>query len=207
MVSSDASLSKPLLGLFLLSGGLDEEDQAMAVDAQAAYDELIRRSRELGILASCSALLGWDEQTYMPVGGAGHRGEQMAQLAGLHHERATDPRIGELLEAVTGTPIVADADSPIAVNVRELRRSYQRRTRLPRDLVEALARTTSLAQQEWITARRDSDFRPISALARADRHAQAAGSGVPGGACCHGRGGSRGPRCESLALRRPARRI
>ena len=130
----------------------------MAIDAHVAYQELLRHSRELGLLASCSALLGWDEQTYMPRGAAAHRGEQMAHLAGLRHERATDPRIGELLESLESSDLAADPDSPSAVNIRELRRSYNRRTRLPRDLVESLARTTSLAQQEWIAARRDSSF-------------------------------------------------
>ena len=44
------------------------------------------------------------------------------------------------------------------MNVRELRRSYDRRVRLPRTLVEELARTTSLAQPEWVAARSASDF-------------------------------------------------
>jgi len=131
---------------------------AMALDAQDAYEELIRRSRELGLLSSCSALLGWDEQTYMPPGGSAHRSEQMGHLAGLHHAHTTDPRIGELLAIVEESPLVADPDSPTAVNVRELRRGYARGIKLPRNLVEALARTTSLAQQEWIAARRDADF-------------------------------------------------
>ena len=130
----------------------------MGLDAHGAYDELIRQARELGVLASCSALLEWDEQTYMPRGGASHRGDQMALLAGLHHERATDPRLGELLALVEGSNLVADRDTPPAVNIRELRRDYDRRTKLPRQLVEALAQTTALAQQEWIIARREACF-------------------------------------------------
>ncbi len=55
-------------------------------------------------------------------------------------------------------PLVADADSAAAVNIRELRRGYDRRVRLPRALVEELARTTSLAQPEWVAARAASDF-------------------------------------------------
>ena len=131
---------------------------AMALDARAALEDLTRRARELGVLASCSAVLSWDEQTFMPPGGSAHRGEQMALLAGLQHDRATDPRIGELLAIVEGSDLVSVADSPVAASVRELRRGYDRRVRLPRDLVEALARTTSLAQQEWVTARREADF-------------------------------------------------
>jgi carboxypeptidase Taq len=130
----------------------------VTIEPRAAYDELIRRSRELATLASCSAVLGWDEQTYMPAGGAVHRGNQMAILAGLQHERATDPRIGELLASVEGSHLVAERDSVEAANVRELRRSYERRVRLPRTLVEELARTTSMAQSEWVAARAASDF-------------------------------------------------
>ncbi|MGP0063507.1 MAG: carboxypeptidase M32 [Isosphaeraceae bacterium] len=130
----------------------------MSIDPREAYDELIRRSREQATLASCSSVLGWDEQTYMPAGGAGHRGSQMALLAGLHHERATDPRIGDLLASVEESSLVGDAASAEAVNVRELRRGYDRRVRLPRALVEELARTTSMAQSEWVAARAASDF-------------------------------------------------
>jgi carboxypeptidase Taq len=84
---------------------------AMADRVPGAYEELIGRARQLGVLVSCSALLGWDEQTYMPKGGSAHRGEQMACLAGLHHERATDPRLGELLASIEGSALVADPDS------------------------------------------------------------------------------------------------
>src|SRR5262249_15836782 len=115
--------------------------------------------RQQAVLASCSSVLGWDEQTYMPSGGAAHRSSQMALLAGLHHERATDPRIAELLAIVEGSALVAEPESVAGVNVRELRRNYDRRVRLPRTLVEELARTTWMAQSEWVTARAASDFR------------------------------------------------
>jgi carboxypeptidase Taq len=124
----------------------------------AAYDELIRRSREAALLASCASLLSWDEQTYMPKGGVEHRSRQMALLAGLHHEKATDPRIGALLGELEGSELAGDPDSAPAVNVREIGRVYRRAARLPRTLVEELARSTSIAQQEWIEARRAADF-------------------------------------------------
>ena len=130
----------------------------MTIEPTEAYNELIRRSREMATLASCSAVLGWDEQTYMPAGGAAHRGNQMALLAGLQHERATDPKIGELLAIVEASADSTGPGSAEAANIRELRRGYERRTRLPRALVEELARTTSMAQSEWVAARAASDF-------------------------------------------------
>jgi carboxypeptidase Taq len=128
------------------------------MEAEAAYEELIRRSREASLLASCSSLLGWDEQTYMPTGGVEHRSRQMALLAGLHHEKATDPVIGDLLDQLEGTAVVQGADAPAAVNVRELGRNFRRLTRLPRSLVEEMAKTVSVAQQEWIVARSKADY-------------------------------------------------
>lgn len=157
--------------------------------AAVAYSELMRRAGESAVLASCSALLGWDEQTYMPPEGAVHRGGQMALLAGLHHEKGTDPRIGELLGLVENSPLIGDPASAEAVDVRELRRGYNRLTRLPRALVEELARAASLAQQAWVEARAAADFsgfRPhLETIIRLKREEStcltAGGSAVSGG--------------------------
>src|SRR5436309_9288276 len=125
---------------------------------EEVYAELVRQMREQTLLSSCSELLGWDELTYLPPGGVGHRAEQQALLAGRYHEIATDPHLGDLLAVLEGSDLVADPDAPAAVNVREMRYAYDRLTRLPRDLVEEEARVTSLAQQAWSVARADDDF-------------------------------------------------
>ncbi|MBA3319205.1 MAG: carboxypeptidase M32 [Gemmatimonadales bacterium] len=126
--------------------------------AEQAYEELIRRVREEATLASIEALLEWDEETQMPAGAVEGRSEQLALVAGLLHERGTDPRLGELLGELEGSALLADPDSPAAVNVRELRRDYDRYVRLPRKLVQDLARITAVAQRAWSAARNASDF-------------------------------------------------
>jgi carboxypeptidase Taq len=122
-----------------------------------AYDELLRHIKDWALLGSCSSVLSWDEQTYMPRQGSAHRAEQMALLARLAHERLTSPRLGELLAAVEGSPLVR-ADEGAAANVREIRRVHTRAANLPADLVEALARLTTRAQQAWREARKANDF-------------------------------------------------
>ena len=95
----------------------------------------------------------------MPSRGVEHRSNQQAQLASIHHGLATDPRIGDLLAACESqTPLTADPTSPEAVNIREIRRRYDRATKLPAELVEELAQVTSLAHHEWAEARKASDF-------------------------------------------------
>ena len=123
-----------------------------------AYTELIRRSRELGVLNSCAAVLGWDQQTYMPAKAAGLRGEQMGFLAGLSHEKFTDPKVGELLAQIEASELVREPESDAAANVRELRRSYDRATKLPPSLVQELARVTTTAHQAWEQAKKGNDF-------------------------------------------------
>lgn len=126
--------------------------------AEAAYAELIRRSKEAAVLGSCGAVLGWDERTYMPHDGSSFRGDQMALLARLTHEMTTDLKVGECLAAVEGTSLVANRESPEAINVREVRRAYDRAVKLPKELVEEIARVTTRAQQVWQEARAKNDF-------------------------------------------------
>src|SRR5207237_8182087 len=87
-----------------------------------------------------------------------HREEQMAGVARRTHEMLTAPEIGSLLAEVEGSSLVAEKDSVPAVNIREIRRSYDRAVKLPKELVEELARVTTRAQQIWQEAREANDF-------------------------------------------------
>ncbi len=122
--------------------------------AEQAYQELLQRSREAGVLASCSSLLSWDESTYMPRQGSAHRGRQMGLLARLGHEMITAPLVGELL----GELASASLSEEQAANVREIRRNYDRAVKVPAALVEELAEVCTVAQGVWREARKASDF-------------------------------------------------
>lgn len=121
-----------------------------------AYDQLYQCMREVALLGSCAGVLGWDERTYMPRAGSAHRGDQLALLAGMMHDRVTDARVGELLAEVEQSKL--DPLSAEGVNVREWRRSYDRATRLPKALVEEIARVTTVGQQVWGDAREKNDY-------------------------------------------------
>src|SRR5437016_5782295 len=123
-----------------------------------AYSELIRRVKQCRLLGSCAELLAWDERTYMPHNGSAHRAEQMALLARMAHEMTTAPEIGELLAALQSSELFKEGDSVPAANLLEIRRSYDRDVKLPKELVEELARVTTRAQQIWQEARAKDDF-------------------------------------------------
>ena len=122
------------------------------------HTALLDHLREAATLSSVASLLGWDQETYMPAGGADARAMQSSLLAGLAHERATDPKLGELLARCE-----ADADltgePETAAELREIRRDYDLATKLPGDLVRELAETGSKAQHVWKGAREANDFK------------------------------------------------
>jgi carboxypeptidase Taq len=47
-------------------------------------------------LSRASAVLGWDQQVYMPRGGAIDRGNILATMAGITHDRFTSDEMGKL---------------------------------------------------------------------------------------------------------------
>ena len=126
--------------------------------AKQAYDRLIEIRKEVALLKSCSSILKWDQETYMPARGTAHRAEQLALLAKIAHERFTHPQVGELLARCEKSHLTADPLSTESVNVREIRRKYDKKTKLPQRLVGELANTSVLAHSVWIEARKTSDF-------------------------------------------------
>ncbi len=123
----------------------------------AAYDELMAFQRETEALGQIAGRLGWDQETVMPRGAAPQRGEEIGALEGVLHARRTDPRVGDWLEAAAPEGDVA------AAQLREIRRSYARNTKVPGALAAEIARVTSVAQGVWAEARAKEDweaFRP-----------------------------------------------
>jgi carboxypeptidase Taq len=122
--------------------------------AETTYERLVARQKELKLLGGVSGLLGWDQETFMPEKAAEVRSEQIALVAGIVHDRAVAAEIGDLLDALGSEKL---APGP-AANVREARRVYDRERKLPKELVEELAKTTSRAQEAWAKARKANDF-------------------------------------------------
>lgn len=129
-----------------------------------AYDWLESHSKESAYLGAFGALANWDQAAYIPRKGHPHRAMMQGTLAKLLHQRATDPRIGEMLAVVEGSELVVDPASVEAVNVREWRRSFEQQTKIPERLAVELAQATAEGQAVWEEARPKNDwegFKPV----------------------------------------------
>ena len=113
---------------------------------------------EISDLNYISALLGWDQQTYMPPGGAEVRGNQLALVGRLAHERTTSAELGKLLDELIPYVTNMDPDSDDARLVKVTVHDFAKATRVPSTYIVAFAKATTLAQQAWKEARQKSDF-------------------------------------------------
>ena len=129
-------------------------------------EPLVDRLLEIQRINSSASVLSWDQETYMPPGGGAARADQIATLQGIAHERLVSPEIerllGTWLDLETGLPRQENGqlwDESSSALLREVWRDYSRAKKLPPDFVMRLSRESSLAQQVWVEARAQSNFK------------------------------------------------
>jgi carboxypeptidase Taq len=120
--------------------------------------ELKRRLREISDLNAAGDVLNWDQATYMPEGGADARGRQRAMLNRLAHERAIEPALGRLLDALARYGESLPHDSDDASLIRVARREYQKKIKVPPDHVERATAHFSTSYDAWTRARPANGF-------------------------------------------------
>ncbi|MDX9897991.1 MAG: carboxypeptidase M32 [Spirochaetia bacterium] len=117
---------------------------------------------ESRLLSHIGALLGWDQETYMPSGAIEERADQLAYIEALSHDKSCSPDIGSILEELGSTsdnPSGPESLSTIdRAYLRVVRRRYDQATKLPTALVSEMTKATSLSQTAWVEARKKNDF-------------------------------------------------
>lgn len=127
-----------------------------------AFSQLNEQFAAISRLSQAAALLGWDQQTQMPSGAASARGEQMAALQQVIHEKSTSEEIGELLMECEEEFANEDPDSADVRILRTARRNYDRSVKLPISLVVELARHGAVSHEAWVHSREDNDFQSFA---------------------------------------------
>lgn len=129
-----------------------------------ALKELKRRLAEVTELRKVSAILGWDQSTYMPPGGAESRGRQIAVVDGLAHEKFTSAAIGRLIdraEKEVSKPKASDLDRAF---VRIARLDYEQLRKIPNELVAERSVHFAKIFNVWTIARPANDYKTLEPL-------------------------------------------
>ncbi len=127
----------------------------MGQKSQELYSQFVGIMQKAADLNNASAVLGWDQEVYMPPKSANFRAQQLATLTSLAHEMVTTPEFGKILhELSAANDLSEDQKANIALSLYD----YDKNIKLPTSFVEQLSRQTSVCFNTWIEARQKNDF-------------------------------------------------
>lgn len=119
------------------------------------YNQYLETTQQAADLGYASAVLGWDQEVYMPPKGFPYRGRQLATLASMAHDMVTADSYGQLLEELSGR---GDMDESQADNIRLSREDYLKGKKLPTSFISKITEQTSASYDAWIRARKENNF-------------------------------------------------
>jgi hypothetical protein len=90
--------SLPRGGGAALSSTTTTENEATTTTTSTVYEQVVEKLERITHLGRAQAVLGYDQQVFMPSSAAAERGAQMAALATIVHDQQTDPALLELME-------------------------------------------------------------------------------------------------------------
>lgn len=118
------------------------------------FDQLKQALYDVNALGAAISMMDWDQQCFMPPGGAEARAEHVGILSRMRHELSTSDEMGNLISNAEGE---AASDEERAF-VRVAKRDYEMATKFPTSLVEEKSKLSSRAHEDWVTARANNDF-------------------------------------------------
>lgn len=104
---------------------------------------------------NAAAVLGWDQEVYMPSKGFPFRGRQLATLAAQAHELLTAESYGNLLHELAGRDDLTEEQQH---NVRCSLDDYQKNRTLSADFIQQVTQQSSRSYSTWIEARKQNNF-------------------------------------------------
>ena len=124
----------------------------------STYEDMLEISEQLRNIERALYLLAWDERTYMPEGGIEGRSESKAELSQLYHKKLTSDGTKKVIEELNKESAQADMDEIQKAAVREMTRDFERRYKIPDELIKEMSKVSTKAQSAWEKAREKSDF-------------------------------------------------
>jgi carboxypeptidase Taq len=111
--------------------------------------------KEIIVLSRIGALLGWDQQTYMPQMGVDERAEESAYISKLIHRKFVSDEFFEAVKRLKEKNTLKGDDR---ILIERTYKDVSKARKIPEDFVEELSRVSSKAFSAWQEARKKNDF-------------------------------------------------
>ena len=135
------------------------------MNTQNLYNQYKTALQKIADIKYASAVLQWDQETYLPKNGNHARGRQIATLNELAHEHFTTDSFGNLLKELSVNENLSDKEKR---NVQLSTEDYDRNKKIPASFVHTLSNAINVGYHSWIQARRENSFslfeKPLQAI-------------------------------------------
>ncbi|GAC1417998.1 MAG: carboxypeptidase M32 [Flavisolibacter sp.] len=124
--------------------------------SQGLYQQYTDKMQRIADIRNASAVLQWDQETYLPVNGAHYRGRQISTLTEISHQLFGEEELGNILKK-----LLQQKDMPPQQyrNVAITFEDYTKNKKYSSDFVRDLSRQTQKTFHAWISARKQNTFK------------------------------------------------
>lgn len=129
------------------------------IEKSTPVQALKERLYDHNALQCASAIFDWDQQCFMPPGGAEARSHHTSILGRMAHELLVADETAKLIEDAAGSAAPGSEDEAL---VRVTRRKYDLATKIPASLVAEKLRLAAIGHEEWVVARKNNDFKSFA---------------------------------------------
>jgi carboxypeptidase Taq len=119
------------------------------------YQQYRSTLQKIADVRYASAVLQWDQETYLPPKGGAVRGQQIATLSEIAHQQFTDDKFGALLQELSGKE---DLTIQQKKNVELTQEDYNKSKRFTSDFVRKMSEAVNKSFHAWIEARKQNSF-------------------------------------------------
>jgi carboxypeptidase Taq len=119
------------------------------------YSSYVTKMQQIADVKYASAVLQWDQETYLPPKGNAFRGRQIATLNELAHQQFANEETGALLQELL---MKNDLDSRQRKNVELSWYDYQRAQKFTGAFVRKMSEAVNKSFHAWIQARKENSF-------------------------------------------------
>lgn len=123
-----------------------------------SLDYIYKQQKELSTLGGVSALLGWDQLTYMPTHGAMERSEQSALISRMSHDKVISEEFWNHVQTLSKPDIFTGLSDKDKAVIARLEKDLEKARKVPSSFVEKISKATTLAYQSWEESRKKNDF-------------------------------------------------
>ena len=119
------------------------------------YARYQSKMRLIADVRNASALLQWDQETYLPPKGASFRGRQISTLSEISHRLFSEGELGTLLQELLGKN---DLSAEQKRNVERTNEDYLKNKKYTSEFVRKLSEQVNKTFHAWIESRKQNSF-------------------------------------------------